>query len=61
MGSFLLSLPPRRPLPRHLPHDGLMSIPIEGEVTMEMGDEPGTFDFRCDVHPIQMTGTLIAG
>jgi len=28
---------------------------------MEMGDEPGTFDFRCDVHPIQMTGTLIAG
>jgi len=38
-----------------------MSIPIEGEVTMEMGDEPGTFDFRCDVHPIQMTGTLIAG
>jgi plastocyanin len=92
-----------------------MSIPIEGEVTMEMGDsffrldgqqsplvlevavgqevtinlvnngqatcimhsagvdntydvdfclvgsdEPGTFGFRCEVHPIQMTGTLIA-
>jgi len=40
----------RQLLPRHLPHDGLTSIAF---------DEPGTSDFRCDMHPAQMTGTLV--
>ena len=28
------------------------------EVTFQAPDSPGSYFFRCDVHPIQMTGTL---
>lgn len=31
-----------------------------GTITFRF-DELGTFDFRCDVHPVQMTKTLITG
>lgn len=51
-----------------------MSIPAEEDVRLRWvttssryaasragnsQDEPGTFDFRCEVHPAQMTGTLV--
>lgn len=34
------------------------SGPVTQELTFTI-DEPGRYEFRCDVHPAQMTGTLI--
>lgn len=28
------------------------------ELTWEAPGSPGTFDFRCDIHPVEMTGTI---
>jgi nitrite reductase (NO-forming) len=29
-----------------------------GELTWTAPSEPGTFDFRCDIHPVEMVGTI---
>ncbi len=30
-----------------------------GELTWEAPNEPGTYEFRCDIHPVDMTGVII--
>jgi nitrite reductase (NO-forming) len=36
----------------------LISRGESGELTWNVPSEPGTYDFRCDIHPVEMVGTI---